>query len=587
MIRCREPATPIPQTLPRNSKNVKMDWQRTLLIAALAVVSYLMILQWQKDYMQPPTAQVQTSPQSYPQDGQVPVTPADATASADVPQAPAANGTTATPPAATPAPATTLIDVETDVLQVSLDPVGGDIVRVALKAFPLNIDQPEVPIELLRQDGIHTYIAQSGLIGANGPDSAASGRPRYASAQSRYVMEGDDLVVDLQFQQDTGALITKSFRFARGQYDVGIVTRIDNQGANPWQGAFYGQIQRDGSPDPGTQNSAAFGLPTYLGVAYWDSEKPYNKLTFEDMVQSPLSKSISGGWLAMIQHYFLSAWIPDQQNTYHYNTRKVPGRDNYIISFTGSAVTVAPGSQHEFNARFYAGPKIQKNLEALLPDKGLDLAIDYGPLFFISKLLFWTLEKFHALTGNWGVAIILLTVVVKLIFLYPSAISYRSMAKMRKVQPLLTRLKEQYGEDRQRMSQEMMNLYRKEKINPLGGCLPILIQMPVFLALYWALLESVELRHAPFYGWIRDLAVMDPWFVLPLIMGGTMYVQQLLNPAPPDPMQAKVLKFMPVIFTVMFLFFPAGLVLYWVTNNTLSILQQWLITRAIEAGDKK
>lgn len=586
MIRCREPATPIPQTLPRNSKNVKMDWQRTLLIAALAVVSYLMILQWQKDYMQPATGQVQTTPHSYPQDGQIPSTPATATASADVPQTPA-SVETVTPPVATPAPATTLIEVETDVLQVMLDPLGGDIVRVALKAYPVSIDQPNVPIELLRQDGIHTYIAQSGLIGANGPDSAAGGRPLYTSAQSHYVMEGDHLVVDLQYRQDTGALITKSFHFARGRYDVGVVTRIDNQGSNAWQGAFYGQIQRDGSPDPGTQSGAAFGLPTYLGAAYWDTDKPYNKLHFEDMVKSPLNKTINGGWLAMIQHYFLSAWIPDQQASYHYNTRKVPGRDNYIISFTSSAVEVAPGSTHEFNARFYAGPKIQKNLEALLPDKGLELAIDYGPLFFISKLLFWTLEKFHALTGNWGVAIILLTVVVKLIFLYPSAISYRSMAKMRKVQPLLTRLKEQYGDDRQRMSQEMMNLYRKEKINPLGGCLPILIQMPVFLALYWALLESVELRQAPFFGWIRDLAVMDPWFVLPLIMGGTMYVQQMLNPAPPDPMQAKVLKFMPVIFTVMFLFFPAGLVLYWVTNNTLSILQQWLITRAIEAGDKK
>ncbi|HAG92739.1 MAG TPA: membrane protein insertase YidC, partial [Gammaproteobacteria bacterium] len=243
-----------------------------------------------------------------------------------------------------------------------------------------------------------------------------------------------------------------------------------------------------------------------------------------------------------------------------------------------------PSESHTFSARFYAGPKIQKTLKALVPGKGLDLAIDFGPLFFISEILFWFLEMFHSWTGNWGFAIIMLTMLVKLIFFYPSALSYKSMAKMRKVAPELTRIREQYGDDRQKLSQEMMNLYKKEKINPLGGCLPILIQMPVFLALYWALLESVELRQAPFLLWIEDLSVMDPWFVLPLIMGASMWVQQMLNPAPPDPMQAKVMKMMPILFTVMFLWFPAGLVLYWVTNNILSITQQYVITKRIESG---
>lgn len=564
-----------------------MDWQRTLLIAALAVVSYLMILQWQKDYGEQPVAQTATSPQSYPQPDPIPPSDAPTQAATDLPQPAVSAGEVAAVPVSTVSSATGVIEVETDVLLLSIDPVGGDITRAGLKHYPVSIEQPGNPIQLLRQDGTFTYIAQSGLIGANGPDSAAAGRPRYSSSQSRYVMEGDTLVVELQYRQESGALITKRFSFQRGQYDIAVTTEVENRSDSAWQGAFYGQIQRDGSPDPGTQSSAAFGLPTFLGAAYWDVEKTYNKLTLEEMEQSPLNKTITGGWLAMIQHYFMTAWIPDQQGSYHYNTRKVPNRDNYIISFTSATVNVAPGASHSFNAQFYVGPKIQKKLEDLLPDKGLDLTIDYGPLFFISKPLFWLLNAFHNLSGNWGVAIILLTVVVKLVFLYPSAISYRSMAKMRKVQPLLVRLKEQYGEDRQRMSQEMMNLYRKEKINPLGGCLPILIQMPVFLALYWALLESVELRQAPFYGWIVDLSVLDPWFVLPLIMGATMYVQQLLNPAPTDPMQARVMKFMPVIFTVMFLFFPAGLVLYWVTNNTLSILQQWLITRSIEAGDKK
>ena len=565
-----------------------MDWQRTLIIAALAVVSYLMILQWQKDYIDTPAAaQVETTASTAAPSDQVPALNATASAgSGDVPQPVVPAQASTAPAVASTAPTSALIDVETDVLLVRIDPVGGDIVSIGLKAYPVSLQQPNQPFQLLRQDAEHLYIAQSGLVGPQGPDSATAGRPRYNSAQTQYRLDGDSLAVDLTFKQDNGALITKTFNFKRSSYLIDVAVRVDNQGAASWQGGMYGQIQRDGSPDPGS-NAAGFGMITFLGAAYWDQEKPYNKLNFEEMGNKALDKSIPGGWLAMIQHYFLSAWIPEQNATHHYNTRKTQGRDNYIISFTTPAVDVAPGASHTFNAKFYAGPKIQKHLEAVLPDKGLELAIDYGPLFFISKLLYWLLSFFHGLTANWGVAIILLTFVVKLIFLYPSAISYRSMAKMRKVQPLVARLKEQYGDDRQKMSMEMMNIYKREKINPLGGCLPILIQMPVFLALYWALQESVELRQAPFFLWIKDLSVMDPWFVLPLIMGGTMFVQQMLNPAPPDPMQARVMKFMPVIFTVMFLFFPAGLVLYWVTNNTLSILQQWLITRSIEAGDAK
>lgn len=567
-----------------------MDWQRTLIIAALAVVSYLMILQWQKDYIQPQqAAQIESNAQSYPQ--AEPVTDSNAsvpTASEipdTVPKAPqSATAQQPAGPSAQTAVSDKLIEVDTDVLQISIDPRGGDIVRVGLKQYPVSVGEPNLPIELLRHDGGHTYIAQSGLIGQDGPDRP-NARPLYSSAQSHYTLKGDSLKVDLTYRQNNGAVITKEFTFNKGLYDIQLTTRIDNQGAAPWVGAFYGQIQRDGSPDPGVQKGGGFGLPTFLGMAYWDTDKPYNKLKFAEIDKQKLDKDIPGGWLAMIQHYFMSAWIPDQNGTNHYFTRKV--KDNYIIGFTTASQSIAPGQSHSFDAKFYAGPKIQKKLVAVLPDKGLELAIDYGPLFFISKLLYWLLSFFHSHTGNWGVSIILLTFCVKLTFLYPSALSYRSMAKMRKVQPLLTRLKEQHGDDRQRMSQEMMNLYKKEKINPLGGCLPIIIQMPVFLALYWALLESVELRQAPFIGWIKDLSVMDPWFVLPLIMGGTMFVQQLLNPAPPDPMQAKVMRFMPIIFTAMFLFFPAGLVLYWVTNNSLSILQQYLITRSIEAGDKK
>lgn len=563
-----------------------MDWQRTILIAALAVVSYMMILQWQKDYVDTPQVQQSdTYSQTYPQDdlaaadsGDVPSVSEHS--AADVPTDPSA------PVANTElkdlVPTQGLISVDTDVLQVKINPIGGDIVHVGLKKYPVSLAQPEMPFTLLDRTNSHTYISQSGLIGPDGPDGSQSGRPHYSTKATHYEMNGDRLDVKLEFQQDSGAVITKVFSFVPGEYVIGVNLQVQNNGDETWQGLMYGQIKRDGTPDPGLNKTVGFGLPTYLGGAYWDQEKTYNKIGFDDMVESPLNKKVPGGWLAMIQHYFMSAWIPNQDLTLHYSTRVAKG--DYIIGFTTPKVAVAPGGSHEFSAQFYAGPKIQKTLKELLPGKGMDLAIDFGPLFFISEFLFWILEFFHGLTGNWGFAIILLTVVVKLAFFYPSALSYKSMAKMRKVAPEMTRLREQHGDDRQKLSQEMMALYKKEKINPLGGCLPILIQMPVFLALYWALLESVELRQAPFLLWINDLSAMDPYFVLPLIMGASMWVQQMLNPAPPDPMQAKVMKLMPILFTVMFLWFPAGLVLYWVTNNILSISQQYIITKRIESG---
>lgn len=558
-----------------------MDWQRTLLIAALAVISYMMILQWQKDYVEAPLAQqAESYSQSYPQDGVGDVPAEVVDTAADVPLDPTLAQDV--PQLETLKPTQGLIRVDTDVLAIRINPQGGDIVYVGLKKYPASLKTPDVPITLLDATDSFTYIAQSGLIGPNGPDGSKEGRPRYSSEKTHYTLSGDSLVVALQFQQENGALVSKTFTFKPGSYEVDVAFTVENRGTESWQGLMYGQIKRDSSSDPGLNSAVGFGLPTFLGAAYWDQEKPYNKITLGDMTETPLNKKIPGGWLAMVQHYFMSAWIPDQEQTHHYITRVAKG--NNIIGFTSPKVSVAPQESHTFTARFYAGPKIQDTLKALLPGKGMDLAIDFGPLFFISEILFWFLQLFHGWVGNWGFAIIMLTMMVKLFFFYPSALSYKSMAKMRKVAPELTRIREQYGDDRQKLSQEMMNLYKKEKINPLGGCLPILIQMPVFLALYWALLESVELRQAPFLLWIEDLSVMDPYFVLPLIMGASMFVQQMLNPAPPDPMQAKVMKFMPVMFTVMFLWFPAGLVLYWVTNNTLSIAQQYVITKRIESG---
>ena len=565
-----------------------MDWQRTILIGALAIVSYLMILQWQEDYVGSPQAkQADTNTQSYPQpsDDEAGDVPSEASvATEDVPVDPAV--ATEAPVVDALTPAKGMILVETDVLKVTINPVGGDIVHVGLKDYPVSLERPDVPFTLLDSTSAHTYIAQSGLIGPDGPDSSQAGRPQYSSAKTSYSMsadaaQGETLKVDLLFNQKNGTQIKKTFTFSKGSYAVNVDFTIDNQSNAAWQGLMYGQIKRDGTPDPGVDSNIGFGLPTFLGGAYWDQEKRYNKIKFDEMAESPLNKRIPGGWLAMVQHYFMSAWIPNQEQTHHYTTRVAKGFN--IIGFTTPKVSVAPGTSETLSAQFYAGAKIQKVLKELLPDKGLDLVVDFGPLFFISEILFWFLQLFHSWTGNWGFAIIMLTMMVKGFFFYPSALSYRSMAKMRKVAPEMTRLREQYADDRQKLSQEMMGLYKKEKINPLGGCLPILIQMPVFLALYWALLESVELRQAPFMLWINDLSVMDPYFVLPLIMGGSMWVQQMLNPAPPDPMQAKVMKLMPIIFTVMFLWFPAGLVLYWVTNNVLSITQQYVITKRIEA----
>lgn len=564
-----------------------MDLQRTLLIVGLAIVSYMMILQWQEDYgTTAPPQQAQNNSQSYPQ-ADLALPDGESAVDGDVPAAPEdKDAVPAAAPEVAAAPSSQPIEIRTDVFRILVDPKGGDIIGVDLLDYAHSVENKDIPFTLLTRSQAHTYVAQSGLVGGDGPDSAKSGRPLYRSTQPRYAMgDNNELVVDLVYEQNSGAKITKRFTFTRGEYLFDVSYIVDNHSGQPWRAAMFGQIKRDGSEDPGLQNATGFGLPTYLGAAYWDTEKPYNKVSFDDIDDQRMKQEIPGGWLAMIQHYFMSAWIPDQNNTHTYETRKVRG--DYIIGFKSPFFTVAPGETGEIESRFYAGPKVLKRLESIEGVDGIDLAVDYGPLFFISKPLFQLLDYFHSISGNWGVAIILLTILVKACFFWLSAKSYRSMANMRRVQPKLVALRERCGDDRQKMSQEMMKLYKEEKINPLGGCLPILVQMPVFLALYWALLESVELRQAPFFLWIQDLSVMDPYFVLPLLMGGSMFVQQLLNPAPPDPMQARMMKMMPIIFTVFFLWFPAGLVLYWVTNNVLSIAQQWWITRSIEAADKK
>ena len=554
-----------------------MDIQRSILLVALAIVSYLMVLQWNEDYGQAalPTQSSAVASNSNPD---LPDAPTVASSNDDIP---AANSEQAQPES-TVAVSDQLIRVKTDVLDLAIDPRGGDIVQLTLPAYPRRQDRPEIPFQLFDNGGERLYLAQSGLIGSNAPDKS-SGRALWSSAQQQYQLADgqDELVVELKYSE-AGVNYIKRFSFKRGQYELDVAYRIDNQSAQAWSGNMFAQLKRDSSGDP--SSTTATGTATYLGAAMWTSEEPYKKVSMSDIDKQADKETVQGGWVAWLQHYFVTAWIPAKDTSNVVQTRK-DSQGNYIIGFTGPTLSVAAGAQAETSAILYAGPKIQKHLGELSP--GLELTVDYGILWFLAQPIFWLLEHIHSILGNWGWSIIVLTIIIKLAFFPLSAASYKSMARMRAVSPKLAALKEQYGDDRQKMSQAMMELYKKEKINPLGGCLPILVQMPVFLALYWTLLESVEMRQAPWLLWITDLSIKDPFFLLPIIMGVTMFIQQQLNPTPPDPMQAKVMKLMPIIFTFFFLWFPAGLVLYWVVNNVLSIAQQWYITRKIEAAAAK
>ncbi|MEQ0924909.1 membrane protein insertase YidC [Acinetobacter schindleri] len=571
------------------------QWARIAILGAMFVVAYLLILAWQKDYGNAETQpQQETAVVSQEVSADLP-NAQTATAASDVPQAnvPAQQATDATAPVSQQ-----LISVQTDLYHLWINPKGGDIVRVELLNHDKNKDSDE-PFVMLESDAKRTYVAQSGLIGLNGPDSSRNGRPSYELEKTAYTLadakavknkDGENvkvLSVPMVFKTADGVEIIKTFNFTEGEYPVVVNHKVINRSGQAWQGQMFGQIKRDNSEDPGKSDQGIFTLGTFLGGAWGTPDEHYNKLKFDNFVEEKLSTEAKGGWVAMVQHYFVSAWVPGnlkltQSNGEAY-TAKLESRkstDNMnIIGFTSPTFNVPAGTVAEIDATFYSGPKIQSELKDLAT--GLNQTVDYGWLWPIAKLLFVGLEFFHGLVGNWGWAIILLTVLVKLILWPLSSKSYRSMAKMRVIAPEMQRMKEEFGEDRMRFSQEMMALYKREQVNPLAGCLPLLLQMPIFLALYWVLMESVELRHAPWMLWIQDLSSMDPWFILPLLMGATMYIQQSLNPQPTDPMQAKVFKIMPVIFTVFLLFFPAGLVLYWIVNNLITILQQSLINKSV------
>ncbi|WP_043514724.1 membrane protein insertase YidC [Halomonas sp. BC04] len=549
-----------------------MDVKRLLLLIPLAVLAYLLVIQWNQDYGQvapEPEAPTFTAPAP----GEERVDPDDDLA---VPAAPRAEGEVPGDMPGEPARATgtrDLIAVATDVLDLRIDPQGGDIVYAALPQHRMTLDSDR-PYVLLSDSETRSYVARSGL-----QLDGHSGRIGFTPERTSYRMSDDEnrLEVDLTAEVN-GVDVIKRFSFERGSYAVDVHYYLANNTEEPVTARFIGQLARDNSSDPSA--GVALGMSSYLGAAYSSPEDRYEKVDFDDIQRGRFNnRDVQGGWVAILQHYFVTAWVPpqNQQNLQYATT---DSRDRNVAAFAGSMSTVAPDGEARLGATLYMGPKVQSYLEQVAPN--LRLTVDFGWLWFIANPLFWLLDQIHSLIGNWGWSIVFLTIVVKLVMWPLSAKAYKSMARMRKLGPEMQRLKEQYGDDRQKMSQEMMKFYQKEKINPLGGCLPILVQMPVFIALYWMLLESVELRHAPFMFWIQDLSMRDPFFILPILMGASMFVQQMLNPTPPDPMQAKIMKMLPIVFTFFFLWFPAGLVIYWVVNNLISIAQQYVITRKIE-----
>lgn len=542
-----------------------MDTLRFVLVLSLAMVSFMLWEAWQRDYGAPARAAARPG-------DEVPATPA--ATDSGVPALPSNSGGPASGFDA-PRPAETereLITVETDVLRLKIDS-GGAIVFAELLNYPVSLEEGANPVVLLDQSTSLFHVMQSGLIGTDAPSHEhqfSSPRKAYSLGENESVLK-----VPLSWVSEQGVVVSKVFELERGAYRIRVRHQVENRSGANWEGRQYAQIKRD---DP--SRAGRMLLYTYTGAVLSGPEKRYDKISFDDMRDGPTKADIANGWAAMIQHYFLTAIIPsDQQATYHYYTQDF-ANGLYSIGHISPALRLAPGGQGELEGEVYVGPKLQADLAQLA--EGLDLTVDYGWLWFLAKPLFWCLERLHGLTGNWGWSIILVTILLKLLFYHLSAAGYRSMANMRRVQPRLMALRDRYKDDRARLNQAMMQIYKEEKINPFGGCFPILIQIPVFIALYWVLLESVELRQADFILWLNDLSVKDPYFVLPVIMGVTMYIQQKLNPAPMDPLQEKVFKLLPLIFTVFFAFFPSGLVLYWVTNNILSIAQQWLIMKNLE-----
>jgi YidC/Oxa1 family membrane protein insertase len=472
-----------------------------------------------------------------------------------------------------------LISVTNNVLSLKIDTKGGDIVEAKLLKFDTEQGNG-IPFTILRNDR-DRYVAQSGLTGAQGLDRVIPGRPIYTSSAASYQANANEpLVIDLNYIDKAGLSVIKRFTVNYDSYAIDVQYIIENNSSSPASVQMYAQLKQTSLIDSGS------GLiPTYKGAAYSTTEDVYEKYDFDDIAELNLNVSTQGGWVAMLQHYFVSSWVPEKNSNNQLYTSFSSNKDA-VIGFKAPAITIEPNSTATTSAIFYVGPKDQDVLESI--EENLDLTIDYGFLFMISQPLFWLLIKIQSIVTNWGVAIIIITLIVKG-GMYPlTKAQYTSMAKMRALQPKMTQLKERFGDDKQKMSQAMMELYRKEKVNPAGGCLPLIIQMPIFLALYWVFLESVELRHAPFMLWIQDLSAQDPFYILPVLMGVSMFIMQKMQPMTvQDPMQQKIMQYMPVMFTVFFFWFPSGLVLYWLVSNIISIVQMKIIFSGIEKAKAK
>jgi YidC/Oxa1 family membrane protein insertase len=543
-----------------------MDTQRLILLFIFSFSLLMLWEAWDKQGRPKPAAQAPSS-QGVP----APEKPA-ASESAAKPAAPAVS---AVPGGDATAKGET-IRITTDLLVAEVDTLGGTLKRVELLHHKDSKDSDK-PFVLLGAE--HHYEAQSGLAGDAGPNHRTLWR---AQPGERALAPGRDAVeLRLSAPGKDGLEATKIYTFKRDSYVIELALELRNAGAAPASAYTYFQLTHDGKPDMPTNSVAAtFGAQSFIGFGLYSDEHKYQKVHLSDLDKgkSDHMKQATNGWLAFVQHYFVSAWLPPEGATRDYMTEK--RQDGLYVGRVMIPANVAPGDTVRVASPLYAGPQEQRRLRAAAP--GFDLVVDYGFLAIIAWPLFWLLQQYHSLAGNWGVAIILLTVTIKLLFFPLSAASYKSMAKMKLVTPRLTKIREQYAHDRQKMNQAMMELYKTEKINPLGGCFPILVQIPVFIALYWVLLAAIELRHAPFVLWIHDLSALDPYYVLPILMTATMVLQTKMNPVPPDPVQAQVMKFMPFVFSIFFFFFPAGLVLYWLVNNILSIAQQWQIQRMFE-----
>jgi len=543
-----------------------MDTQRLILFFVFSFSLLLLWDSWQKEH-RPPTPTIA-------QQGAVQATvPSPSVPTQATPAAQQKPGDAIPPNAAAPAKHDTL-RVKTDNLVADIDLQGGDIVRLELLRQKDTLDE-KANFVLFAPE--HHYTAQSGLIGPGLPTH----KTMYSAGAREYALtDGQDkLQVRLEAPGPEGVKTVKTLTFHRGSYVIDISHEIINGSAAPLAAHAYFQFLRDGASPAGDPRM----VNTYTGSAIYTEQEKFHKIPFSDLDKDKASfpKTADNGWIAMLQHYFVSAWLPKEGTQREFYAKPLADK-LYSVGVILPVAAIAPNASGSVSVSLYAGPQEQEALKEIAP--GLNLTVDYGWLTVVAAPLFWLLQFLHRWAGNWGVAIILLTVLIKAVFFPLSAASYKSMAKMKLVTPRMTKLREQYGNDRARLNQAMMELYKTEKINPLGGCLPIVVQIPVFISLYWVLLASVELRHAPFYLWIHDLAAQDPYYVLPLLMMGSMLIQTKLNPVPPDPVQAKVMMIMPFAFGVMFFFFPAGLVLYWLVNNILSIAQQWQISRMIGDG---